>query len=88
LNLKKTEFLLNGTIKCEIYNETEFFSRIVTFEYVTEENLRIIADSLKPKNKIIYFHIPELLGKGEEYTSIVDGFLAVYKDFDKEKMLE
>jgi len=86
--VKKTEFLLNGKIKCEIYNETQFFSRIVTFDFVTEKDLKIIADTLKPKNKIIYFHIPELLGKGDEYASIVDGFPAVYKDFDKKKMLE
>lgn len=86
--IKKTEFMLDGKIKCELYNETEFFSRIATFEFVTEKDLKIIADTLKPKNKIIYFHIPELLGKGEEYASIVDGFPAVYKDFDKEKMLE
>lgn len=84
---EQSYFMLNGKTKCEIYNETEFFSRIVTFEYVTEKDLKIIADTLKPKNKIIYFHIPELLGKGEEYASMVDGFPAVYKDFDKEKML-
>lgn len=84
---KKSEFLLNGKIKCEIYNETEFYSRIVTFDYVSEKDLKIIRDTLKPKNKIIYFHIPELLGKGEEYASLVDAIPVIYKDFNKEKML-
>lgn len=84
---KQPSFMLNGKIKCEIYNETQFFSRIVTFDFVTEKDLKIIADTLKPKNKIIYFNIPELLGKGEEYAALVDGFPAVYKDFSKEKML-
>jgi len=82
-------FMFNNEIGCAILNETDNYSRVVTYEIISNpDHLKMIADTLKVKNEIVYFHIPELLQENYEYASKTGNLISIYKNFDKKELLK
>jgi len=79
-------FMLNGTIKCEIIQRAELYTRVATDTIVTDNDLKVIADSLKLSETVVYFHIPGFPGRGEEYATYTSSYSAGYGDFDTVKL--
>ncbi len=69
---------ING-VTCNIYQRENEYTRVLTSDTLNEKFLQLVADTLGVDKKIIYFHIPDYTGQGEEYGSIVYGYVATYK---------
>lgn len=79
-------FILNGKIKCEIIQETELYTRVLTEVILNEKDLRLITDSLNLSGKSVYYHIPGFTERGEEYAGFASNYMAVFGDFDTFKL--
>lgn len=79
-------FMLNNKIKCEIIQEAELYTRVMTDGILNEKDLRLITDSLNLTGKSVYYHIPGFTERGEEYAGFASNYIAVYGDFDTFKL--
>lgn len=79
-------FMLNGKIKCEIIQKAELYTRVATDTIVLNQDLKIIADSLKLSETSVYFHLPGFTERGEEYAFYTKSYYSGYGDFDTVKL--
>ncbi len=81
-------FVLNDSVKCEIFQNEESYARIKTSKKIAESDFKKVVDFFNIDKSVIYFHIPDFLNRDEEYGSF-SGMVypVVYDDFDEKILL-
>jgi hypothetical protein len=80
-------YLLPGKIACEVYFSTNEYTRVKTAKKIKESDLIKVKEGLKIKTSLVYFNLPNLLNRGEEYGCLTGTWAAVFDDFNESELL-